>query len=78
VIVDQGEEAEEKMQAALAEHAARYPEDAGLTVADFDWITRVVLRADEVLWNVAPSGGDGSHADPPGGDGVSDAFDFTD
>jgi hypothetical protein len=43
LIVDQGEEAEEKMQTALAEHVARYPEDAGRTVADFDWITRVVF-----------------------------------
>jgi hypothetical protein len=43
VIVDQGEEAEEKMQTALREHVARYPEDAGRTVADFDWITRVWL-----------------------------------
>jgi hypothetical protein len=37
-----GEEAEEKMQAALREHVARYPEDAGRDVADFDWINRLV------------------------------------
>lgn len=43
VIFDQGADADEKMQTALAEHVARHPEDAGRTVADFDWITRVVL-----------------------------------
>ena len=43
VIVDQGAEAEEKMQTAFAEHVARYPEDAGRPVADFDWINWVVL-----------------------------------
>jgi len=43
VIVDQGEEAEEKMQAALAEHLSRHPEDAGRAVSDFDWITRLVV-----------------------------------
>jgi hypothetical protein len=43
VIVDQGADPEEKMQSALAEHVACYPEDAGRTVSDFDWTTRVVL-----------------------------------
>jgi hypothetical protein len=43
VIIDDGEEAEAKQEAALAEHVARYPEDAGREVAGFDWITRVVL-----------------------------------
>jgi hypothetical protein len=43
VIVDQGEGTGEKMKTALLEHLARYPEDAGCDVADFDWITRVML-----------------------------------
>jgi hypothetical protein len=46
VIIDQGveeSEVEAKMEAALAEHVGRYPEDAGRAVADFDWITWVVL-----------------------------------
>jgi hypothetical protein len=43
LIIDQGEDAEAKMETALADQVARYPEDAGRTVADFDWITRAML-----------------------------------
>jgi hypothetical protein len=44
-VIVEGEmaEAEAKKETALAEHVACYPEDAGRAVADFDWITRVVL-----------------------------------
>jgi len=29
---------------ALAEHVARHPEDVGLTVKDFNWIMRVIVK----------------------------------
>ena len=34
----------EKKEKALAEHVARHPEDAGRTVADFNWILRIIVR----------------------------------
>jgi hypothetical protein len=34
----------EKQEKALAEHVARHPEDVGLTVEDFKWILRVIVR----------------------------------
>jgi hypothetical protein len=55
VIVDQGADAEEIMQAALAEHVARCPEDAGRAVADFDWVTRAVLPDPRELPAVGPA-----------------------
>jgi hypothetical protein len=35
----------EKQEKALAEHVARHPEDAGRTVADFNWIVHEILRS---------------------------------
>jgi len=35
---------EEKQEKALAEHVARDPEDVGLTVEDFNWIVRIIVR----------------------------------
>ena len=35
---------EEKQEKALAEHVARHPEDVGLTVEDFNWIVRIIVR----------------------------------
>jgi len=43
VIIDGDDEAEAK-EKALAEHIAAHPEDAGLTVRDFNWILRVIVR----------------------------------
>jgi hypothetical protein len=37
----EGDEAEAKDK-ALAEHIAAHPEDAALTVDDFDWIVRTI------------------------------------
>ena len=34
----------EKQEKALAEHIAAHPEDAGLTVRDFNWVLRVIVR----------------------------------
>ena len=34
----------EKQEKALAEHIAAHPEDAGLTVRDFNWILNVIVR----------------------------------
>jgi hypothetical protein len=34
----------EKQEKALAEHVARHPEDVGLTVEDFNWIVRIIVR----------------------------------
>jgi hypothetical protein len=45
VIIDGDDVAKaKKKQEALAEHVASHPEDAGLTVDDFDWIERTVIR----------------------------------
>jgi hypothetical protein len=44
VIIDDGDDEAEAKEKALAEHVARHPEDVGLTVADFDWILRVIVR----------------------------------
>jgi hypothetical protein len=41
-IVDDGNETE-AIAKALAEHIASNPEDAGLTVDDFDWILRTII-----------------------------------
>jgi hypothetical protein len=42
-IVHGDDEAEAK-EKALAEHVARHPEDVGLTVGDFNWIVRIIVR----------------------------------
>jgi hypothetical protein len=42
-IVHGDDEAEAKDK-ALAEHIAAHPEDAGLTVRDFNWILRMIVR----------------------------------
>jgi hypothetical protein len=42
-IVHGDDEAEAK-EKALAEHVARHPEDVGLTVEDFNWIVRIIVR----------------------------------
>jgi hypothetical protein len=34
----------EKQEKALAEHVARHPEDAGLTVADFNWMLCEIVK----------------------------------
>jgi hypothetical protein len=45
VIIDGDDVAKaKKKQEALAEHVASHPEDVGLTVDDFDWIERTVIR----------------------------------
>ena len=47
VIIDDGDDeavVKEKKEKALAEHVARHPEDAGRTVADFNWILRIIVR----------------------------------
>jgi hypothetical protein len=33
-----------KKEEALAEHVACHPEDVGLTVEEFNWILRVIVR----------------------------------
>ena len=46
-IVHEGDDeavVKEKKEKALAEHVARHPEDVGLTVEDFKWILRVIVR----------------------------------
>jgi L-rhamnose isomerase len=45
IVDDTDDEAvvKEKMEKTLAEHVA-HPEDTGLTVQDFDWILRVIVR----------------------------------
>ena len=35
----------EKQEKALAEHIAAHPEDAGRTVADFNWILHEIVRS---------------------------------
>jgi hypothetical protein len=42
-IVHGDDEAEAK-EKALAAHIAAHPEDAGLTVRDFNWILRMIVR----------------------------------
>jgi hypothetical protein len=45
VIVHEGKDDEAVVkEKALAEHIAAHPEDAGLTVRDFNWIVRVIVR----------------------------------
>jgi hypothetical protein len=46
VIIDGDDEVAEakKKEEALAEHVARHPEDVGLTVGDFNWIVRIIVR----------------------------------
>ena len=46
VIIDGGDEVgvAKKKEEAVAKHVAAHPEDAGLTVDDFDWIERTVIR----------------------------------
>jgi hypothetical protein len=39
-----GDDEAEAKEKALAEHIAAHPEDAGLTVRDFNWILRVIVR----------------------------------
>jgi len=47
MIDDTDDEAErkKKQEKALAEHVARHPEDGGLTVEDFNWILRTIVRS---------------------------------
>jgi hypothetical protein len=47
IIDDTDDEAvvKEKKEKALAEHVARHPEDLGLTVEDFNWILRIIVRS---------------------------------
>jgi hypothetical protein len=46
VIIDGDDEVAvaRKKEEAVAEHVAAHPEDAGLTVDDFNWIERTVVR----------------------------------
>jgi hypothetical protein len=44
IIIDDGDDEAEAKEKALAEHIAAHPEDAGLTVRDFNWIVRVIVR----------------------------------
>jgi hypothetical protein len=45
IITHEGEDDETAvMEKALAEHVARHPEDAGLTVKDFRWIVREIVQ----------------------------------
>jgi enoyl reductase-like protein len=39
-----GDDEAEAKEKALAEHIAAHPEDAGLTVRDFNWVLRVIVR----------------------------------
>jgi hypothetical protein len=43
VIIHDGDDEAEAMEKALAEHIAAHPEDAGLTVGDFDWSLWIVI-----------------------------------
>jgi hypothetical protein len=47
IVDDTDDEAvvKEKQEKALAEHVALHPEDAGRTVADFNWILRMIVRS---------------------------------
>jgi len=47
IIDDTDDEAvvKKKKEKALAEHVACHPEDAGRTVADFNWIVHEILRS---------------------------------
>ena len=48
IIVHEGDAeavVKEKQEKALAEHVARHPEDLGLTVEDFNWILRIIVRS---------------------------------
>jgi hypothetical protein len=46
VIIDGDDEVAKtkKKQETLAEHVASHPEDAGVTVEDFNWIERTLVR----------------------------------
>jgi hypothetical protein len=46
VIIDGDDEVAvaKKKEEAVAKHVAAHPEDAGLTVDDFDWIERTLVR----------------------------------
>jgi hypothetical protein len=44
VIIDDGDDEAEAKEKARAEHIATHPEDAGLTVRDFNWIVRTIVR----------------------------------
>jgi hypothetical protein len=44
VIINEGDDEAEAMEKAVAEHVACHPEDAGLTVGDFKWVMRIIVR----------------------------------
>jgi hypothetical protein len=44
VFIHEGDDEAEAKEKALAEHIAAHPEDAGLTVRDFNWILNVIVR----------------------------------
>jgi hypothetical protein len=44
VIINDGDDEAEAKEKARAEHIATHPEDAGLTVRDFNWIVRTIVR----------------------------------
>jgi hypothetical protein len=43
VIIHDGDDEAEAMEQALAKHIAAHPEDAGLTVGDFDWSLWIII-----------------------------------
>jgi hypothetical protein len=43
VIIHDGDDEAEAMEKALAKHIAAHPEDAGLTVDDFDWSLWIII-----------------------------------
>ena len=43
--IDDEATVKKKKEKALAEHVARHPEDVGLTVEDFNWILREIVRS---------------------------------
>jgi hypothetical protein len=44
IIIHEGDDEAAAMEKALAEHVARHPEDAGLTVKDFRWTIREIVQ----------------------------------
>jgi hypothetical protein len=44
ITINEGDDEAAAKEKALAEHVARYPEDAGRTVEDFNWIEWVIVH----------------------------------
>ena len=44
VTIHEGDDEAEAKEKALAEHVARYPEDVGRIVEDFNWILDEIVR----------------------------------